>query len=54
MWNKIYNPQTGIKENLTSEIGINILRKYLIQLGGNNKPCAITYKPETKKMKKKI
>ena len=53
MWNKIYNPQTGIKENLTSEIGINILRKYLIQLGGNNKPCAITYKPETKKNEKK-
>ena len=35
MWNKIMNPKTGIKVNINSKIGKNILKKYIKQLGGS-------------------
>ena len=36
MWNKIVNPKTGRKVNVTSKIGKSVLRNYMNQLGGNN------------------
>jgi len=34
MWKKIVNPKTGIKINVNSKIGKNVLRNYIKQLGG--------------------
>ena len=43
MWNKIVNPKTGRRVNISGKIGQQILQNYIIQLGGNRKTGPLSW-----------
>ena len=52
MFKNIIDPTTGKNFSITSKSGLNILKKYIYQLGGHNGPCAISSKGRCAKSSK--